>query len=93
MNPELPPQSQSFVLTVTSQTQAATPSATVQLVGSNDNVNWVNYGAPLTATGTVSATANSFSAATSGTTPYRHFGAYLTAISGTGASCVLVMEA
>jgi len=53
-------------------------SATIQAYGSNDGVNVVQLGDPVTVTSTTSQTVVS-------TTPYTYYGAQITAISGTGA--------
>ena len=63
-------------------------TATVQLVGSNDNTTWLPYGNTISVSGT-SPASTSFQ----GTTPFAFFGAYVTAISGTGASVSVSMNA
>lgn len=80
-----PPENQSFQLTVKG---TGAVSATAQVYGSNDKVNWVPYGAAITSSGTGTGTN-----AQGGTTPYAFFGALLTAITGTGATATLVMNA
>ena len=73
-----PPVAQAFVLVVTG---SGSVSATAQIVGSNDGVNFVNYGAAI-----VAASATTVSAqGQQGATPYQYYGAYITAISGGGA--------
>jgi hypothetical protein len=85
-NPNSPPQNQAFVLTATSTAGAVT--AVAQVMASNDEVNWVNYGTTLSATGTVTGSAGAV-----GNAPYRYFGAVLNSITGTNAGVVLIMSA
>jgi hypothetical protein len=90
-NPTSPPQEQSFQL-VTSG--VGTVSATAQIIVSNDTgpdpsqYNWITYGDVITAGGT-----NGGQASTGMTQSWRHYAAYLTAISGTNASATLRMSA
>jgi hypothetical protein len=86
-NPNSPPTEQAFHLVVNGVDPVA---ATVQVVASNDGTNWINYGDPVTATSVGSAPAQ---ASWGGTQPFRHFGAYVTAISGTSAAVNLKMSA
>lgn len=62
-------------------------TATVQILSSNDNVNWTNYGAALTLSGTTTATTSAYASA-----PFDCFGAIITAITGTGAAITLKMD-
>lgn len=78
-----PAPQQTFVLTVTG---TGALSATAQVMVSNDGDNWLNYGAPITAT-------NGVPAAQTGNQVWEYFGAVLTAISGTNAGAKLVMSA
>lgn len=91
-NPTSPPSEQTFHLVV-SGTGAV--SATAQVVVSNDTgpdsklFNWIPYGDAIVATGTAGNGQASFG----GTQSWKHFGAYLTAISGTDALANLKMNA
>lgn len=73
-----PPTDQIFVLLVAG---SGAVSASAQIVGSNDGVNFVNYGAAVAAAAapTVSAQAQA------GTSPFQYYSAIITAISGTNA--------
>lgn len=90
-NPNMPSQQQTFELEVVG---VGTVSATAQIVVSNDTgpdptqFNWIKYGDTIMASGT-----NSGSVGMGGTQSWRHFGAYLTAISGTNASATCRMSA
>lgn len=90
-NPNMPPLQQTFELELTG---VGAVSASAQIIGSNDTGpdpslhSWVKLGDPITATGT--NTANAFASMTG---PWRSFAAYLTAISGTGASANVKMSA
>ena len=84
-NAYTPPIAQSFQLTVKGTGAVA---ATAQVVGSNDGVNWTNYGPALTASGTGSSTVTGY-----GQAPYAYFGALITAISGTSAQAAVTMSA
>lgn len=64
-------------------------SATVQFVGSNDGINFINYGSAVT----VSSGQAPATAATSGTIPWTFIGAYITAISGTNAAVTATVSA
>ena len=79
-----PPAQQAFVLTASG---TASVSATAQIYGSNDNVNWVAIGAAITAAGTTSA-----SVGASGTVPFAFYGATISSISGTGCVAKLTMS-
>lgn len=76
---------QTFFLTVNG---VGAVSATAQPMVSNDRVNWLNYGAPITAAGTTTGVA-----AQTGNQVWEYYGAVLTAISGTNASAKLTMSA
>lgn len=78
-----PTSQQAFVATVSG---SGAVSATVQPVVSNDSLDWVNYGDPVTVAGTAS-TDTPVLATWSLTGPFAFIGAYVTAISGAGASC------
>ena len=81
------PLSQTFQLVITGS--AGNVSGTVQIVVSNDGVNWQNYGDPMVAaSGYLTAQAQF-----TGTQPWTWFGAILTAISGTNAVANLIMAA
>lgn len=90
-NPNMPPQTQAFQLTVSG---VGAVSATAQIIVSNDSggdpsqYDWVNYGDPVSASGTTVGIYPS-----GGNQPWRHYGAYLTAISGTNAAATLRMMA
>lgn len=86
-NPTSPPPEQTFHLVITGT--AGNVSGTAQVIVSNDGVNWVNYGDAIAA-GSAYLTAQ---ASFAGTQAWRYFGAYLTAISGTGAKAALKMVA
>ena len=83
--PNFAAQAQSFVLSVVG---VGAVSATAQVLASNDNVNWVPYLDPITATGTTSATATA-----AGNQPFKWFAANLTALSGTNAAATLTVSA
>lgn len=92
-NPKSPPLQQTFQLVISGS--AGNVSGTAQLVVSNDEgpdpslYNWVPYGDPLVAASTYLVA----QAQTSMNQGWRHFGAYLTAISGTNAAATLKMNA
>lgn len=67
-------------------------SASVQIMASNDGVNWVNYGSVIAVSGTGSV-GSTVSGGGSGTTSYAYFGATVTAISGTGTSVTVLLGA
>lgn len=73
-----PPSVQAFVLLVTG---SGSVSATAQIVGSNDGVNFVNYGAAIVASAATTVSAQG----QGGIVPYQFYAAYITAISGGGA--------
>lgn len=80
-----PPSAQAFQLTVTG---TGTVSATAQMVASNDGVHWLTIGAPIAA---AAASGNS-SAGGLNNSAFSFFGAYITAISGTGAKATVTMS-
>jgi hypothetical protein len=90
-NPTSPPAEQTFQLVVAG---VGAVSASAQILVSNDTgddpsqYNWLPYGDPIAAAGT-----NNGQASSAGSQAWRHFGAYLTAISGTNASATLRMGA
>jgi hypothetical protein len=86
-NPKGRTQTQAFQLVVTGT--AGNVSGTAQNIDSNDGVNWVSYGSPMVAASTYLVAQAVFG----GTQPWKFFGAYLTAISGTGAQATLKMSA
>lgn len=88
-NPTSPAGSHSFVLVVKG---VGTCSATVQIVGSNDGVSFVPYGAPVTASGPATDLTPATQQANGGT-PYNYIGGYVTAISGTQAAATLELSA
>ena len=63
-------------------------SATIQVIASNDGVNWFPYGAAQTVSGTTAATG-----AATGSAFVRYVSAYVTAISGTNAMADCLMAA
>lgn len=80
-----PPSVQAFVLTVQG---SGNVSATAQIVGSNDGVNFVTYGAPIAA-----ASAQTVSSqGQGGVVPYQYYSAYVTAISGTNAVATVTVS-
>lgn len=79
---------QAVTVTVTAPASAAI-SATVQLMVSNDAVNWSNYGTAMTANGTGTA----FTVNQSLQASFTYWGAIVTAISGTGAAVTCFMSA
>lgn len=87
-NPNSPAANHAFALTVTG---AVGDSATCQALGSNDGINWDNYGATFTATigpsGVVGIKTQS------GTTPYNFVSGIVTAVSGTRPSASLNVSA
>lgn len=83
--PITPPEKQFFQLTVAG---TGAVSATAQIVGSNDGVNWVPYMQVTAGSGTSPQTGGA-----SGTVPYPFYNAYLTAIAGTSAKATLTMSA
>ncbi len=64
-------------------------SATVQLLASNDGLNWMNYGNPIVVTSGPSPQIQS----ANGGANWRYMSAYLTAVSGTGAQVDCLMSA
>ena len=90
-NPNVPSQQQTFEL---AEAGVGAVSASAQILVSNDTgpdpsqYNWVPYGDPISAVGTNLGVG---SASVNGS--WRHFAAYLTAISGTKASATLRMSA
>lgn len=86
-NPNMPTLRQTFQLIVTGT--AGNVSATVQPLVSNDGVNWTAYGDPLIAASTYLTAMQNASMEGS----WKYFGAYLSAISGTGAAATLSMNA
>lgn len=84
-NPTSPPSEQTFQLTV-STPNGIPCTASAQVVVSNDNSNWSPYGDPISATNLVPGQFG-------GTQAWRHFSAYITAISGTGTQASLRMNA
>lgn len=93
MNSTSPPDKQTFHLVVSGS--AGNQSATVQIVASNDDAqpdsakNWVPYGDPIAAPSTY-LTAQASAVMTGN---FKHYGAYVTAISGTNAAVSLKMSA
>lgn len=82
-----PTQSQGFEIVVKG---SGNVSATATIVGSNDGINWSSTGVTVAAT---SATNISTGLSSSQNTPYAYFGAYISAISGTGAKASVTMSA
>jgi len=92
-NPTTPPSQETFVVEIIGT--AGNVGGTVQLVASNDPgdpasvKNWVNLGDPLIAPSTyLTATYTTTMQAS-----FKHYGALLTAISGTGAAATVTMAA
>lgn len=88
-NPNNPPLAQAFTLVVNG---IGNCSATCQIVGSNDGVNFINYGAAITASSAFADITPGIASA-NGTITYKYYGAYITAISGTNAAATLAMSA
>jgi hypothetical protein len=82
----LNPQTQTFQAMVTC-TGGGNCSATVQVMSSNDGLNWSNY---LTAISVTSGASPNIVAA-NGSQPWEYYTAYVTAISGTNASVQCTM--
>lgn len=80
------PASQGYQVTVTGN-PGQTVSCSVQIVASNDGINFAALGVVNVASGVTTATG--LGAAPN--SPYKYFGAYVTAISGTGAKVKCVM--
>ncbi len=87
-NPNAPAPSHAFSLTVAGAVGA---TATVQPVGSNDGVSFVNYGPAFSAT--IGPGVGPAIATQAGTVPYDMVGGYVTSISGTGAAATLQVSA
>jgi len=85
-NVSVPTQSQAFQLNVSG---TGSVSATMQPVVSNDGTNWSAYGATVTATG-FNGGSNNIALTNA---PFIYFSAYITAISGTGATASINMSA
>lgn len=83
------PQSVGFQVTVTGDA-GATVSATVQPVATIDGIHWAAYGNTITS-GSGTTTATGIGAVSN--SPYVGFGAYVTAISGSGAKATCLMAA
>ena len=81
------PPEQTFQLTITGT--AGNVSGTAQVVVSNDGISWISYGDPLSVASSYLTGVAGFA----GTQSWNFYGAYLTAISGTGAKATLVMSA
>jgi len=79
-----PPIEQAFIVTVTG---SGNVSASAQIVGSNDTVNWALYGPAIA----VASGASPQSQSAVGNIPYQFYSAFLTAISGTGAKATVTM--
>lgn len=80
-----PPTDHAFILTVTG---SGAVSASAQIVGSNDGINFVNYGSVISA----ASAATVSSQAQQGTTPFQVLCAIITAISGTNASASVTVS-
>lgn len=78
---------QSFQVVVTGT--SGNVSATVQPIVSNDGYNWMPYGSAIT----VASGATPQQGSANGSGFWRYFSAYLTAITGTGATAKCVMAA
>lgn len=63
-------------------------SATVQVMGSNDGLNWSAYGSAIAVTSGTSPNVGS----STGSNPWEYFTAYVTAISGTNAAVQCTMS-
>lgn len=85
--PTAPTTQQTFELVITGT--AGSVSGTAQVVSSNDGINWITYGAPIV----VASSYLTGAAGLSGAQSWTFFGAYLTAISGVGATATLKMSA
>ncbi len=87
LNPTTPPVNQLFQVIVTG---AGNVAGTVQRIGSNDGINWMNYGAPIN----VSVAASPAMAAFNDTVPFAFFSALLTSIQpASGAKAAVLMNA
>lgn len=86
-NPNSPTQSQCFILTASAT--SGNVSATATIVASNDGQNWA---APASNTVSVSG-APSGSSLIVLAVPAKHFAAYLSTLTGTGATATLTMSA
>lgn len=78
-------QNQGYQVTVTGQ---GSVSCTVQPVASNDGINWANNGNTIVVASGSNTSTNIGNVANA---PFKHFGAFVTAISGTNAkvSCIM----
>lgn len=81
-----PAESQGFQLVVQGNSGQAV-SATAQIVASNDGIHWSN----LVTVTAASATTVSSGIAANSNAPYLYYGAYITAITGTGALASVTM--
>lgn len=86
-NVNSPPTAQGFEVVVTGT--SGNVSATVQPVASEDGVNFFNYGSTIV----VSSASSPAVKDGSGSVPHAFFGAFVTAISGTGAKVKTMMSA
>lgn len=86
---QAPAQNQSYQVTVSSAVGGTAVSVSVQPVACADGINWANYGPIITATGTNTATALGSGA----NSPHAWYGAFVTAISGSGASATCLLSA
>lgn len=89
-NPNMPAEAQQFHIVLYG---VGNCSATVQHYGSNDDVNWLAYGDPVTVTGVGLGASVTAQGSMTGNSPWHHLGAILTAISGADASVTDTMVA
>lgn len=85
--PTAPPTNQTLHAVVAGTSGSV--SATVQPVVSNDGINWIAYGSPIT----IASAATPQQGSAVGTAVWAFYSAYVTAISGTGASVTCTMNA
>lgn len=84
-----PANAQTFTLLVNG---IGTCSATAQIMGSNDGINFVTIGAPVTAAAATADLKAGIQGAVASST-YNYYGGYVTAISGTNAAATLTVSA
>jgi len=79
------PQTQTFEVVAT--TTSGNVTATVQVYASNDGVNWVAYGSPIT----IASGASPQIGSGTGASPWQWYTALVSALTGTGAQCTVTM--
>ena len=83
-----PPSYQTWVLTVSTPQPGVSVSASAQPCGSNDGVNWVTINNPISA----ASAPNIALIALTTNLQFKYYGAYLTAISGAGATANMTIS-